>query len=369
MKVKFLDSLSLKTVPPSPAPSGRIFWLDVARGFAILTVLLIHTVDTLAPDYALDSTTKGWLIHSFVRSIGRLGVPLFFMISGDLLLSRKIDSSWGFYKKRLPKLFIGLILFACLYHVFGRFFLGSGLESNFYESFVSGTLQFGYQLWFLYVMIGLYFAAPFLSAMLKNIKTNDITAFMALTFFFAFLIPNIQAFFHSFVFPPIEQGLFTYYIAYFVAGYWIVNRSSLARLSRAILSFIFFLSLVLLVLAQAELRRRNLLFGDGLEWYNSGFIFVASCVLLELFRRTPERLAGTRFGNAMSLLAFSSYTIYLVHLFPLYLYQEASWRFICFPKYIPYAAAVPLGIALELFFGLIVFWSVKPFPLLAKYFA
>lgn len=61
----------------------RILYLDEVRSLAIILVVIGHIVRS----YSHDFTT--WLICSGIFSLTRIGVPLFFTVSGALLLTRK----------------------------------------------------------------------------------------------------------------------------------------------------------------------------------------------------------------------------------------------------------------------------------------
>ena len=82
----------------------RIFYYDALRAFAIIFVILIHTSKWFAKSEPVHSLF--WTFSSSLASLGNVGVPIFFMISGALLLNRKYDDLGGFYKKRLSRLFI-----------------------------------------------------------------------------------------------------------------------------------------------------------------------------------------------------------------------------------------------------------------------
>ena len=62
----------------------RIFYLDELRAIAILLVLLAHTIKYFPVniDYLTSPTLLSYL------AISRMGVPLFFMLSGALLLNK-----------------------------------------------------------------------------------------------------------------------------------------------------------------------------------------------------------------------------------------------------------------------------------------
>ena len=63
----------------------RILYLDEVRSLAIILVVLGHLIRSFSRDFA------SWQICSGVFSLTRIGVPLFFTVSGALLLTRKHD--------------------------------------------------------------------------------------------------------------------------------------------------------------------------------------------------------------------------------------------------------------------------------------
>ena len=98
--------------------------LDVARTFAILCVILCHSVETL-----YNFTPQGWKVLSnqsrifmfATFTIGRLGVPIFLFLSGALLLKKNIESDVdviNFYKKSWLPLFIVNECWVIIYNIF-----------------------------------------------------------------------------------------------------------------------------------------------------------------------------------------------------------------------------------------------------------
>ena len=66
------------------AKKERIFYYDLLRAFAIIAVIICHVDHFFGP---LTSTTQVIAQMTF-HDIGDIGVPIFLMISGALLLNR-----------------------------------------------------------------------------------------------------------------------------------------------------------------------------------------------------------------------------------------------------------------------------------------
>ena len=73
---------------------GRVDWVDYAKGFCIIFVVMMHS--TLGVEAAVGQ--QGWL-HPLVEFARPFRMPDFFMISG-LFLSRAIDRDWRTYLDR-----------------------------------------------------------------------------------------------------------------------------------------------------------------------------------------------------------------------------------------------------------------------------
>ena len=67
----------------------RIFYFDEIRALAILLVLLVHTSKWFAANQTPH--TLFWTFPTYLGGIGNLGVQLFIMISGALLLGKDIS--------------------------------------------------------------------------------------------------------------------------------------------------------------------------------------------------------------------------------------------------------------------------------------
>lgn len=130
------------------APHDRIHWIDYARGFSIILVVMMHS--TLGVEASLGR--EGWM-HEFVAFAKPFRIPAFFLVSG-LLVSRVIDRDWRSY-------FDGRVLHFVYFYVlwltiqflfkfpgFAQEFGAWGAARLYLEGFVQ---PFG-TLWFIYLL-------------------------------------------------------------------------------------------------------------------------------------------------------------------------------------------------------------------------
>lgn len=146
---------------------------DFAKGYAIMTIVLYHALQKLAlPDWATQAA-----------GFGGTGVHLFFLLSGfGLGLSRTEASTWGFYSRRLVKVWLPYVfalsisLFAAL--EFGLFpdgwnawLAGVGLYQMFSESHIQ---SFGGHFWFISAIVQFYLAWPLILRWRKRLGTAEV---------------------------------------------------------------------------------------------------------------------------------------------------------------------------------------------------
>ena len=87
----------------------RIFYYDFLRAFAIIAVIICHVDFFFGP-----LTTQTQVIAQMAfHDIGRIGVPIFLMISGALLLNREYNLS-DFLKRRFTRIIYPFIFWIIL---------------------------------------------------------------------------------------------------------------------------------------------------------------------------------------------------------------------------------------------------------------
>ena len=161
----------------------HVHFFDHLRLIAAISVIYMH----VAADPLRAGITADWHIINVFTCIGFIAVPLFFMMSGYLLLSNpKTEDIGVLFKKRLPKLLIPLIgwTFVALFWIFlnDKSFPGtvdkliSALHTPVFVHF-----------WYVYTLIAIYVVSPILCAALRNLNKKA----HILVFFLAAL-PSIQ---------------------------------------------------------------------------------------------------------------------------------------------------------------------------------
>lgn len=89
----------------------KFAYLDYLRVFSMICVIIMH-VSASALSKEINTT---WQILNIFTSFSFIAVPLFFMISGAVILSSpNTENPWYTLRKRIPKLLIPLIVWSMI---------------------------------------------------------------------------------------------------------------------------------------------------------------------------------------------------------------------------------------------------------------
>jgi len=223
----------------------RIIWLDFVKFIAISMMIAVHCTDNVTPTERSEAWYNLW--GSFYGSFMRPAIPLFIMVTGALLLPVKENIS-TFYTKRLTRLVIPFIVWSVLYNLFpwitGLLGLSPTIINDFFawaepdQSF-SGALHnilmipfnfsmLAVQMWYVYLLIGLYLYMPFFSAWVKQASVKEQKIFLTL-WFISLFIPYLREYLTKDLWGTCswnEFGLLYYFAGfngYLLLGYYIKN--------------------------------------------------------------------------------------------------------------------------------------------------
>lgn len=122
-----------------------------------------------------------WKVFTLYDFIARWAAPVFFMISGSLLLEKKISYT-KLYKKYIFRMILVFIEWSFFYTIV--FMPKYGLKQCI-MTFIKGW----YHLWYLYGIVGLYIITPFLKKIIENKKLT--IYYCIIVFVFSFCMPNL----------------------------------------------------------------------------------------------------------------------------------------------------------------------------------
>ena len=314
-------------------------YLDFLRVAACLMVICGHVTASFLEEVPVGSFT--FAVMDAFDCFSVLGVPLFVMISGALMLAE--DYKAGFKKLYLGKIgrLVVLYFFWLLLYNTVNYFAGD-LKTP--KEVVLKTLmgEGMYHLWFLPVMAALYLVTPFIRGFAQD--RDKCLWFLGLYFLLGILIPTAVLFDFPYrtivqsLYSQIENYMFVGYLGYFVLGH--VLHEFLPQLKGGVLLALGAAGLVSLGIEIHVCNVYSVREGRLSVILNNPLLltaFVSTTVLFILGRHLPVR------GSRM-LRQLSGYTlgIYLLHPLMLTVARHLGWNTLFAPPFL----SIPLSVAL-----------------------
>ena len=153
--------------------NNKFLNIDVIRVISMFCVIFLHCASNRLR-VEMDST--GWDIVNILTAFATCGVPMFFMISGALILNSKNTLNIGYtLKKRVVRLFIPMVVWSAIAIIIGLY-ADKDLAittGNLYDKAVHFfNKPVAVHLWFMYYLIPMYLISPALKAFVDNADRN-----------------------------------------------------------------------------------------------------------------------------------------------------------------------------------------------------
>ena len=287
----------------------------MTRAIAILFVVFTHVHEQVGVD--------SYIIQAIFYDIDRLGVPLFFMLSGALVLPKIVNiNMWVFYRKRIPQFIFLLFFYSFLTTFIQKAFSNIPIWQSLKESFVftngiyPANTGGAHHLWFMYTIIELYLIAPFLGKLLERLSNREILFFLVISIFLTQFKDSLIGGFRIEVdfIQRLGSDFLGGYLNFFVIGYLLIYR----RINLSLLSSLALFLFPILFSLLRELHKSE--FIGVFHWYSSSLsILLSSVGLLSLIRIAFENTQKSIFIEGISLYSFG---IYLSHYIFIYIFKE-----------------------------------------------
>lgn len=149
----------------------RKLYLDFLRIIAIIFVIYNHTSEKGYYLYAYDSPFILKVIYIATGALIAVAVPIFFMISGSLLIPKE-ESIGDLYKKRVLRMVIVLILFSLLQYVL--LVVNDNVELSLRYFITHITIEsIIAPYWYLYAYLAYLICLPLLRKMALNMTNKE----------------------------------------------------------------------------------------------------------------------------------------------------------------------------------------------------
>lgn len=304
--------------------------LDLIRILAATLVIIVHTKGVFF-DKQLNPE-----IFAFFWVIGTIGVPLFVILTGYLMLPRNFDKD-DYLSRYLHRNFLPLLIsFECwnlLWFLFDKipFFtlyknpMGIKWATTVKAAFFIGDTNSA--LWYLPMTIALYLGIPIVSYVLKEISNKAYITVLSIALIISgTIIPTTALIAQVFGYYPhihsvLKMNVFgasvwgeSVWMIYVIAGY-IIYKGKLRNLGTWKLLF-FGIFIPLLPFYFIQLRNIYGL-GPDIHSYDLIFVVIPSISLFEILNRIEPffEKASLSFKKCLTYVSQASFTIYMLHIF------------------------------------------------------
>jgi len=294
----------------------REYNMDYLRILSCLLIVLLHFSSSYWNCVPIDSSQ--FAIMTGYNCITRVGVPIFFMLSGYFLLDRDYLFNWKSYLRRPAFLLISVYIWSAFYAFQGIIveMVKTGDTSSERIKYSIDSFIFGhYHMWFCFLLIGYYILFPIAKKIAEDKKVLNL--FLVLWVLFAFVIPSIISWLNlelTFVYMnKFELNLLKGYWGYFFLGYGIKIKSW-KKLEKVAVYFMGIISLIITYLLTIYQSSKT---GTYVEtWFSTGSIFVLamSIALFLLFKSVPIN-EDSKMNKKVVAISQCSFFVYMFHVF------------------------------------------------------
>ena len=296
--------------------------IDIIRIFAFVFIVFLHTLNR---QFGVDVWMGGYAIIS-------IGVNLFMMISGYLLLD-KTEEAIVFFKKRILNILPLFLVFNIIYIYFGKIPIMPVLKGK--------TISASH-FWYIYMILGLYLLTPWLQKVLKYAEKE--TLFVVFLWFLCNILNPYLRYFNLAEIPFSNFPL-TGFIGYYILGYFVKKYDN--KVKRA--SFILIIVIYALGFLLSFLSTKYVLAVTGKrvsDFFDKNslgtFIMTLSFFVFWCKFNFSKR------DRIIKIVADSTYFAFLVHLIVLHFIIKISDEMI-FKSVMTIGISIILGILYNLF--------------------
>lgn len=349
----------------STQESSVSFPVDLIRTVAMVAVILLHAANDLTIQHLDQLEIYRWLTVDVYQSAGRMGVPLFLMLTGALLLQpSKKDTLSVFFKKRwarigIPFLFWGAAFFAWDFLV---------KQQTFTLSFIIQGVLSGpyYHFWYIYMLVGLYLLTPVLRLITANADGKIMKYFVVLWFVGASVAP-LAGLFTSY---HLDGNVFTItsLVGYFILGTYLLTVKISRRTLFALISLGIGSTAIGTYAIAATIGGGRMYFFQ--EYLSPTMIFTTIVLFLLLNTIKPplnkENVDHSKIKKLLNLISVNTLPMFFLHVIVLETIQLGYLGFALNGNVVNSIIGVPLMTVIVLFICLAIIVPLKKIPFVAK---
>lgn len=287
-------------------------YISILNVLACIGVVILHTFET---GYTSDAN---FVFEVLIRAIAYCAVPVFFMITGATLIDyRERYDTKTFFKKRLLKVIIPLIIWSIIYFII-NFFKGKFSINDLSFKFVFEyffLVKTNPIFWFFVVIIGIYLAIPVISLIPQESRRKAFLYIIIITFVFNQFLPNLLYhlnlnYNYDLKFPLTYSGWISFiFIGYYIDKYEIVKKH---RVIIYVLGIIGFLTMVVPTIFISYHKNESCSWFD--EYYDAPCVLYSASVFLFFKSKINNNQIVTKIMPFFNFVAPTTLGIYVLHI-------------------------------------------------------
>lgn len=287
-------------------------YISILNVLACIGVVILHTFET---GYTSDAN---FVFEVLIRAIAYCAVPVFFMITGATLIDyRERYDTKTFFKKRLLKVIIPLIIWSIIYFII-NFFKGKFSINDLSFKFVFEyffLVKTNPIFWFFVVIIGIYLAIPVISLIPQESRRKAFLYIIIITFVFNQFLPDLLYhlnlnYNYDLKFPLTYSGWISFiFIGYYIDKYEIVKKH---RVIIYVLGIIGFLTMVVPTIFISYHKNESCSWFD--EYYDAPCVLYSASVFLFFKSKINNNQIVTKIMPFFNFVAPTTLEIYVLHI-------------------------------------------------------
>lgn len=323
----------------------RLFWADAMRVIAIFMVVIIHTSATVIYAWNLIPSVQ-WQFANILNSFSRMSVPLFVMLSGAFLLSKKTESLPAFLQKRIPRILLPWFFWGTLQFLYTyNFSVSEVLGPNLFQR-IAATYFGGF--WFMPMIFGLYLLTPIIKPFIQKMKTKEFLYIFFLWLTTASIIPTLNQI--GGINISLQLPIWIQYTGYFVAGYYFVNHVRVEEKKYWQVVLLMVVSCLLIAMGTYWKTVSNNSVFEAFYSYTNLFVVTASLSGFFVLKKQLSQIKiRKKLQEKIAKLSTASFGIFLSHALLLQIFAHGVFGFKIHSLSVAPVLAIPI-VSLLIFF-------------------
>lgn len=334
-------------------------YLEAIRVIAVVLVIFNHTDGFVY--YRETENGLTWIYSMVLAIICRTAVPLFFMVSGALLLEKE-ESFSVLFKKRIFRILLVLVIVSLGYYFFdmGRGRIVDAGAADFLIKLLTNGIRESF--WFLYAYLAVLLTLPFFRKLAPRMNKQLIIYLIILKAVSELLVPFVNLIFGISI--TFDIGFVGSYIYYMLLGFCLIPTEK--KESQTVKTGILWLCFGgLLVFNMAVMGLLYKVTGEypaaGLDF----FVFLTAPLIWMIMQRSVERIPGqSKINQCIIAMGSCVFGIYLLdnfirwQLLPVYLFLSEKTVGVL---------ACSVYVILVFIIGFLYTWILKKIPVIKRF--